>query len=168
MAEAGRKNCNARRRPAFHAKPMCREFTPPLSAARQRRFAVNLPLDESRTAPMSPDELARLGVPLQTPAEFPVALTRGTPASFAAGRTGKPAETLALVDRRRAGSHVWRNHFERLAGAARENGGGEIMMELASRKSAWRAGVSTPPARGCGGGWRFAGRPRRARSCCCS
>ena len=37
-----------------------------------RRFAVNLPLDESRTAPMSPDELARLGVPLQTPAEFPV------------------------------------------------------------------------------------------------
>ena len=42
---------------------------------RQRRFAVNLPLDESRTAPMSPDELARLGVPLQTPAEFAVAKT---------------------------------------------------------------------------------------------
>lgn len=39
---------------------------------KERRFAVNLPLDESRTAPMSPDELARLGVPLQTPAEFPV------------------------------------------------------------------------------------------------
>ena len=30
------------------------------------QFAVNLPLQESRTAPMSPDELARLGVPLQT------------------------------------------------------------------------------------------------------
>jgi Aerotolerance regulator N-terminal/von Willebrand factor type A domain len=35
---------------------------------RQRRFAVNLPLDESRTAPLSPDELARLGVPLQATA----------------------------------------------------------------------------------------------------
>ena len=34
---------------------------------------MNLPLDESRTAPMSPDELSRLGVPLQTPAEFAVA-----------------------------------------------------------------------------------------------
>lgn len=41
--------------------------------AKERRFAVNLPLDESRTAPMSPDELARLGVPLETPGEFPVA-----------------------------------------------------------------------------------------------
>jgi hypothetical protein len=30
-----------------------------------RSFAVNLPLDESRTAPMSPDDLGRLGVPLQ-------------------------------------------------------------------------------------------------------
>ena len=40
---------------------------------RQQRFAVNLPLDESRTTPMSPDELAQLGVPLQTPAEFAVA-----------------------------------------------------------------------------------------------
>jgi hypothetical protein len=39
----------------------------------RRQFAVNLPLDESRTAPMSPDELARLGVPLQTPAELPAA-----------------------------------------------------------------------------------------------
>ena len=38
---------------------------------KERRFAVNLPLDESRTAPMSPDELARLGVPLETPGEFP-------------------------------------------------------------------------------------------------
>ena len=41
----------------------------------QRYFAVNLPLDESRTAPLSPDELARLGVPLQTPANFSVAKT---------------------------------------------------------------------------------------------
>jgi hypothetical protein len=41
-----------------------------------RRFAVNLPLEESRTTPMSPDELARLGVPLQTPAEFSAAKTQ--------------------------------------------------------------------------------------------
>lgn len=34
------------------------------------RFAVNLSLDESRTAPLSPDELARLGVPLQTAPVF--------------------------------------------------------------------------------------------------
>jgi len=40
---------------------------------KERRFAVNLPLDECRTAPMSPDELARLGVPLQTAAEAPIA-----------------------------------------------------------------------------------------------
>jgi Mg-chelatase subunit ChlD len=40
---------------------------------KERRFAVNLPLDESRTAPISPDELARLGVPLQTTAEIPIA-----------------------------------------------------------------------------------------------
>lgn len=39
----------------------------------ERRFAVNLPLDESRTAPMLSDELARLGVPLQTPTEIPLA-----------------------------------------------------------------------------------------------
>jgi hypothetical protein len=31
---------------------------------KQRFFAVNIPLEESRTAPMSSDELARLGVPL--------------------------------------------------------------------------------------------------------
>jgi Mg-chelatase subunit ChlD len=42
---------------------------------KERHFAVNLPLDESRTAPMSPDELARLGVPLQTPTEIPVVTT---------------------------------------------------------------------------------------------
>lgn len=40
------------------------------------QFAVNLPLDESRTTPMSPDELLRLGVPLQTPLQIPVARAR--------------------------------------------------------------------------------------------
>jgi Mg-chelatase subunit ChlD len=40
---------------------------------KRRQFAVNLPLDESRTAPMSPDELVRLGVPLQTPSLVPLA-----------------------------------------------------------------------------------------------
>jgi hypothetical protein len=40
---------------------------------RRRQFAVNLPLDESRTAPMPPDELVRLGVPLQTPSQIPAA-----------------------------------------------------------------------------------------------
>lgn len=43
---------------------------------KRRQFAVNLPLDESRTAPMSPDELARLGVPLQTPSQIPAAKTQ--------------------------------------------------------------------------------------------
>jgi hypothetical protein len=43
---------------------------------RHRRYAVNLPLDESRTAPMSPDELARLGVPLQAPSQIPAAQVR--------------------------------------------------------------------------------------------
>ncbi|MGC9940623.1 MAG: BatA domain-containing protein [Verrucomicrobiota bacterium] len=43
--------------------------------SRQRLFAVNLPLDESRTAPMSPDELARLGVPLQTQTQITAAKT---------------------------------------------------------------------------------------------
>jgi hypothetical protein len=43
---------------------------------KERRFAVNLSLDESRTAPLSPDELARLGVPLQTAAEVPIARTQ--------------------------------------------------------------------------------------------
>jgi len=42
---------------------------------KERRFAVNLPLEESRTAPLPPDELARLGVPLQTSAEVAVAQT---------------------------------------------------------------------------------------------
>ena len=43
---------------------------------KRRQFAVNLPLDESRTAPMSPDELLRLGVPLQEPSQMPVAEAR--------------------------------------------------------------------------------------------
>jgi hypothetical protein len=43
---------------------------------RQRQFAVNLPLDESRTAPMSTDELSRLGVPLQTLTQMPEAKAR--------------------------------------------------------------------------------------------
>jgi hypothetical protein len=34
------------------------------AGSRLRRFAVNLPLDESRTAPLSPDDFARVGVPL--------------------------------------------------------------------------------------------------------
>jgi len=45
---------------------------------RTNRFAVNLPLDESRTAPMSPDDLGRLGVPLQSAARVPAAVTAGT------------------------------------------------------------------------------------------
>jgi hypothetical protein len=39
------------------------------------RFAVNLPLEESRTAPLSPDDLARLGVPVRTAAQLPAAAT---------------------------------------------------------------------------------------------
>jgi hypothetical protein len=45
-------------------------------AGKQHRYAVNLPLDESRTAPIAPDELARLGVPLQFAAETSVAQTQ--------------------------------------------------------------------------------------------
>ena len=40
-------------------------------SGKTRHFAVNLPLDESRTAPMSSDEFARLGVPLQGSGEIP-------------------------------------------------------------------------------------------------
>ncbi len=47
------------------------------AGSRLRRFAVNLPLDESRTAPLSPDDLARLGVPLRSTAEFPAAKSPG-------------------------------------------------------------------------------------------
>lgn len=37
------------------------------AGAKSWRFAVNVPPDESRTAPLSADDLARLGVPLQAP-----------------------------------------------------------------------------------------------------
>jgi hypothetical protein len=47
------------------------------AGARVRRFAVNLPLDESRTAPLSPDDLARLGVPLQSAPVFSAAISPG-------------------------------------------------------------------------------------------
>jgi hypothetical protein len=45
-------------------------------AGKERRYAVNLPLDESRTAPLAPDELARLGVPLQITPEVSIAQTQ--------------------------------------------------------------------------------------------
>jgi hypothetical protein len=48
-----------------------------MAGSRLRRFAVNLPLDESRTAPLSPDDLARLGVPLRSMAELPAAKSPG-------------------------------------------------------------------------------------------
>ena len=40
------------------------------AAGKAHRFAVNLPLDESRTAPLSPDDFARLAVPLQNTPVF--------------------------------------------------------------------------------------------------
>jgi hypothetical protein len=43
------------------------------SAGKQRRYAVNLSVDESRTAAIAPDELARLGVPLRLSADLPAA-----------------------------------------------------------------------------------------------
>src|SRR6185369_972006 len=43
---------------------------------RQYHYAVNLPLDESRTAALAPDELARLGVPLQTTVQLSAAQTQ--------------------------------------------------------------------------------------------
>jgi hypothetical protein len=42
-------------------------------AGKVRRYAVNLSVDEARTAAIAPDELARLGVPLQLTADLPVA-----------------------------------------------------------------------------------------------
>jgi Mg-chelatase subunit ChlD len=42
-------------------------------AGKQRHYAVNLPLDESRTAALAPDELSRLGVPLQLSPETSIA-----------------------------------------------------------------------------------------------
>ncbi len=46
------------------------------AGGKERRFAVNLPLEESRVAPLSQDELARLGVPLGPVADEPTAATR--------------------------------------------------------------------------------------------
>jgi hypothetical protein len=43
---------------------------------KERRFAVNIPLEESRTAPMSSDDLARLGVPLKWDSEPTAAIAR--------------------------------------------------------------------------------------------
>jgi hypothetical protein len=47
------------------------------AGAKTQRFAVNLPLEESRTAPLSLDDLARLGVPLRNEKMFPIATTPG-------------------------------------------------------------------------------------------
>ena len=47
------------------------------AGAKTQRFAVNLPVDESRTAPLSPDDLARLGVPLRSASVFPAAQAPG-------------------------------------------------------------------------------------------
>jgi hypothetical protein len=44
-------------------------------ADQEQRFAVNLPAQETRTAPLSPDELMRLGVPLQINEANPVVQT---------------------------------------------------------------------------------------------
>jgi hypothetical protein len=58
------------------ASPFTETDTPGVYTAsfegKGRRYAVNLPLDESRTAPLDPGELARLGVPLQTISEVSV------------------------------------------------------------------------------------------------
>ena len=45
-------------------------------AGKMRLFAVNMPLEESRTAPISPDELSRLGVPLKWDSQQTAATTR--------------------------------------------------------------------------------------------
>ena len=45
------------------------------AAGKQRRYAVNLSVDEARTAAMAPDELARLGVPLRLAADQPAVRT---------------------------------------------------------------------------------------------
>jgi hypothetical protein len=45
-------------------------------AGKERRFAVNVPLEESRVAPLALDELARLGVPLAAESEPDAAAVR--------------------------------------------------------------------------------------------
>ncbi|HEX3717169.1 MAG TPA: BatA domain-containing protein [Verrucomicrobiae bacterium] len=73
-------------------RPDAREITLPAGAAftdtdlpgiyvaasdgKERRFAVNLPLEESRVAPLSVDDLARLGVPIGPLTEQAAAVTR--------------------------------------------------------------------------------------------
>jgi len=52
-------------------------YTVPTSAG-PRHFAVNLPLDESLTAPLSVDDFAVLGVPLGTTARYATATAPGT------------------------------------------------------------------------------------------
>jgi hypothetical protein len=47
------------------------------AGGKERYFAVNLPIEESRVAPLSPDALARLGVPLGTGVDPSVEKTRG-------------------------------------------------------------------------------------------
>jgi hypothetical protein len=47
-----------------------------ISGNRERLFAVSIPLEESRTKPISEDELARLGVPLGLDHEQAAAITR--------------------------------------------------------------------------------------------
>ena len=42
-----------------------------VAGGKQRRYAVNLSVDEARTAAIAPDELARLGVPLRLTADLP-------------------------------------------------------------------------------------------------
>ena len=49
---------------------------------RTRRFAVNLPAEESRTAPLSPDDLGRLGVPMQSAEAVPLAQSPETRRRF--------------------------------------------------------------------------------------
>ncbi len=46
------------------------------SGGKEHRYAVNLSVDESRTTPIAPDELARLGVPLQINTEVSAAQAR--------------------------------------------------------------------------------------------
>ena len=77
---------------ALHRDGSARGFIRSTAGSRLRRFAVNLPLDESRTAPMSPDDLARLGVPLQSPAAISgrkVARGRNAVCSRRNWRTGR-------------------------------------------------------------------------------
>lgn len=50
---------------AFNQTDVCGVYSS-VAGGKERQYVVNLPLEESRTAPLPLDELARLGVPLQT------------------------------------------------------------------------------------------------------